>query len=359
MSGFKCDQFDPAVETVDEFIQRLRCQMKEEFHKLRNDSSRQASLLLKCLPTQMITDLQRRIAPKKLYDADYDELELQLREKYSDKKSSIGAAVQFFRHKQEPGQTIEEYAQHVNFLATQCQYDSDVPLDRLIRDVFVSGLHSSAILSSVLESTDKQSFEETVQKAKLVQQLKSDAISIQNTRQHSVHHTEETNDFPQSSESDSLHSVQSKSVPFSYICIRCGTKGKHFHDKCFALDLNCRNCNKKGHIAKMCRSKPNSQQSSRQPARSSTTYNNSNKQCTTCHAHAVSGETAESSSVQRCQMYPDDNTLHSVSSLHHGQRRSADRGLQYTSESITSLHNSSGNVTNNSSNSQSLDNFLM
>ena len=115
MSDFQCDQFDPSVETIDEFLQRLQCQMADSFRKARNDSVRQASILLKCLPTRIITDLQLRIAPKRLTDADYDELEEQLHQRYSDKKSTVGGAVKFFRYKQEPGQTIEEYAQQVNF----------------------------------------------------------------------------------------------------------------------------------------------------------------------------------------------------------------------------------------------------
>ena len=363
MSQYQCDMFDPAVETVDEFLQRLQCQKKEEFHKLRNDSSRQASILLKCLPTQMITDLQRRIAPKKLTEADYNELEQQLRERYSDNKSTIGAAVQFFRYRQEPGQSIEEYAQQVNFLATQCQYSSDVPLDRLIRDVFVSGLHSPAILSSVLQTTDKQTFEETVQRAKLVQQVKADTISIQNSRQNSVHHTEDPDEFPHSSDA-SLYKIHSKSVPVGYVCIRCGTKGKHFHDKCFALELICNNCEKKGHIAKACKSKPISQQSHRQVKTSTGNVHNSHK---VCACDAVSDNVGTQGRLQRCQAYTDDSSPHSVSSLRRGNaahgglaQRSADSGSHLTPDSSNnSFFNSSGNVTNNDVNFHSIDHFLM
>ena len=102
-------------------------------------------------------------------------------------KSTVGAAVHFFRYKQEPGQTIEGYAQQVNFLAIQCQYNNDVPLYRFIRDVFISGLQSAAILSAVLQTTDTQKFEETVQRAKTAQQLKSDAYSTWSFSSSSLH----------------------------------------------------------------------------------------------------------------------------------------------------------------------------
>ena len=217
----------------------------------------------KCLPTRIITDLQRRIAPK-------DELEEQLRQRYSDKKSTVGAAVQFFRYKQEPGQTIEEYAQQVNFLATQCQYN-DFPLDRLIRDVFISGLQSSAILSAVLQTTDTQSFEETVQRAKTAQQLKSDAISIQHGRSAAVLCIEGS-DALESLGDDTLNSLRSNPVSPSYVCIRCGAEGKHFHKKCFALNLFCNKCGKKGHIAKMCKGS------------ASATFSNSSRSSRYCQA---------------------------------------------------------------------------
>ena len=366
MSDFQCDQFDPSVETIDKFLQRLQCQMADSFRKARNDSVRQASILLKCLPTRIITDLQRRIAPKRLTDADYDELEEQLRQRYSDKKSTVGAAVQFFRYKQEPGQTIEEYAQQVNFLATQCQYNNDVPLDRLIRDVFISGLQSSAILSAVLQTTDTQSFEETVQRAKTAQQLKSDAISIQHGRSAAVLCIEGS-DSSESSGDDTLNSLRSNPVPASYVCIRCGAKGKHFHNKCFALNLFCNKCGKKGHIAKMCKSSASATSSN--SSRSSTVRQNR-----TCHATT---EIAPDQ-MQRCHISPIPSGCccqqHTVSSLRCGtpaqravvhQRPSPDASLKAAQRSndVSHQHMSCDQANNFSENvnvdQYSFDDFLM
>ena len=46
-----------------------------------------------------------------------------------------------------------------------------------------------------------------------------------------------------------------KKVPADYVCVRCGTKARHFVTDCFALNLECRKCSKVGHIAKVCKSR--------------------------------------------------------------------------------------------------------
>ena len=53
---------------------------------------------------------------------------------------------------------------------------------------------------------------------------------------------------------DTAKSLERK-VPSNYVCNRCGQSATHLVDKCFALSIVCRKCNKKGHLAKVCRCK--------------------------------------------------------------------------------------------------------
>ena len=39
------------------------------------------------------------------------------------------------------------------------------------------------------------------------------------------------------------------------MCIRCGTKARHFASDCFAKKLKCNSCTKFGHIERACKSK--------------------------------------------------------------------------------------------------------
>lgn len=234
-------------------------QNQEILHKVRNDPKRKAGVLLKALPITIVTDLQRKLCPKLLSDADYDDLEHTLLEKFEEKKSTVGAAVTFFKYKQQQGQTIEQFSQQLNFLASKCGFDKQCTLDRLLRDVFIAGLNSPAILATVLQSAESKTFSEAVEKAKLVQQLRDDASTMYaNTSSHqNIEPLHQIKDAPEyTSEYDVHKLLQKKKVPSTYTCMRCGAKARHFVSECFAIKLECNLCGKVGHISRACKSKP-------------------------------------------------------------------------------------------------------
>ena len=245
MSTNMCNPFDPELEEIAEFFQRFRCQMSEVLHKHRNDQSRQASVLLK-LPVSIITDLQRRLAPALLTDATFDEIEEQLLQQFSKTKSTIGASVQFLNCKQQQGQSLEEYARKLNSLASLCKYPKGC-LDRLLRDIFVAGLASSAILSSLIQVCDNLSFNETLETAKLLESFRKDAENIRSARTQTVHAVSDSN---RSAPYDDVNKVTRpfKTPNSNYLCYRCGVRGHHFSDDCSAKHKTCLNCNKQGHI---------------------------------------------------------------------------------------------------------------
>ena len=240
-STYNCPQFDPKLETVVEFIERFKMQCSDLLEQAGEDEKKKATVLIKALPVNVITDLQRRIKPVKLSAATYSELESKLTLQYEIKKSVVGAAVQFLNRKQSASESIENYAKILNDLASSCKY-SECCRDRMLRDTFVSGLYSSKILSGLLQDCETKSFNECVEKAKLLEQITFDAQDIK--LDPNTHHSFKV------SESSS----KSASVSSSYICIRCGAKGKHLVNNCFAINLDCNKCGKKGHIARVCKS---------------------------------------------------------------------------------------------------------
>ncbi|XP_068205136.1 uncharacterized protein [Palaemon carinicauda] len=206
------------------------------------DSTKKVSILVKSLPVNVVTDVQWRLKPVKLSDATHENIKETLIAQYEVKKSVIGATVQFLYRKQLPDESIENYARALNDLCSNCNY-KDCCRDRSLRDAFVSGLRSASILSGLLQDCENKSFNECVEKAKLLATFSADAQDI---KPECNHHT---------SYKVTEHRAKGiKKVPTSYICIRCGQQANHFANDCFTMKLKCRKCQKTGRLARCCKS---------------------------------------------------------------------------------------------------------
>ena len=147
--------------------------MSEQLHKVRNDEIKKASVLLKFLSVSIVSKLQRRLAPTQLVDATYDDITEHLMQQFSTATSTVGASVQFLTCKQQTGQSLEEYSRKLNSLASLCKYPSDC-LDRLLRDIFVAGLSSPSILSTLIQECDSLTFRATLERAKTLETFSRD-----------------------------------------------------------------------------------------------------------------------------------------------------------------------------------------
>ena len=246
--------YAPSIESVEEFIQRFKLQNNDKLTAASANPTKCAMLLANCLPITILTDIQRRLKPKLLTNATYEELEANLLGSYGVKKSIIGAAVAFLNRKQKPQESIENYSKVLNELASQCKY-LDCCRDRMLRDVFLSGLRSSRLISALITEGEERKFSECVEKAKLLEQVTQDVQDMNPAEK--VHPQNKV--FPSRNEHSKNKSFTKgagaarKSIPTNYKCIRCGAANKHLAEDCFAINVTCHTCNKKGHISKACR----------------------------------------------------------------------------------------------------------
>ena len=72
--NYSCAPFNQEYQTVSEFLERFEVQMAAMLHTVRSDSVRKAGIILRALPVQIITDLQKRLTPMKLHEATYDDV---------------------------------------------------------------------------------------------------------------------------------------------------------------------------------------------------------------------------------------------------------------------------------------------
>ena len=162
--------YDPKAELIEEFIERFLVQNNDALAAVENQPLKKAAILVKSLPVNIITDLQRKLKPKKLSTVKYDEIIKTLSSQYEEKKSIVGASVKFINRKQANGESIEAYGRTLNVLANNCKY-KQCCLDRMVRDIFVAGIRDAAILTSLLQECDKNTeikFEEILDKTKIL-----------------------------------------------------------------------------------------------------------------------------------------------------------------------------------------------
>ena len=243
--------FDPELESISEFIERFKVQCSDLLVKAGEDEKKKATVLIKALPVAVISDLIRRLKPKKLSEATYAEVEGTLLGQYETKKSIIGASVKFMSRKQSSNESIEDYAKVLNDLVTLCKYEESCR-DRLLRDAFVSGLRCPKVISALLHDCEDKTFEESVERAKIIESFAVDAQNIrQDAYKSNVH---KVSHLPSNENHGKFPSKKPTPLSQSYICIRCSAKGKHLASDCFALKLSCNKCKKLGHIAIACKS---------------------------------------------------------------------------------------------------------
>ena len=243
--------FNPDIETIEDFLERFKLQNRDKLAVKKpadkiGESNHKAMILANSLPVFVLSEIQRRLKPITLTQANYEDLEKRLISSYGVKKSAIGATVNFLTRKQKAGESLETYAKVLNDLAAQCDY-KECCRDRMLRDSFISGLTSSKLMSALITDCETKTFSDCVERAKVLNQVVKDVEEINPRAEISLNSV--------SKHGSNTKKKVTNSANKNYKCIRCGTTGKHTADKCWAIKLRCHNCQKYGHVSKACRSR--------------------------------------------------------------------------------------------------------
>ena len=59
-----CAKFEPDVETVCEFLERFQVQCSDQIANAGENENKLSAILIKALPVNIITDLERGLKPK-------------------------------------------------------------------------------------------------------------------------------------------------------------------------------------------------------------------------------------------------------------------------------------------------------
>ena len=138
----------------------------------------------------------------------------------------------------------KSYVAELRRLSEHCGFGTAEQLDAMLRDRLVVGVQDARVQKRLLAEPDLK-FKKAFELAQAMETAEQNAREIQGSG-------------PCRSTKGEKHVWKVKESPKpteETTCYRCG--GKHEQMTCRFKEVLCRSCGKKGHIAKVCRSKPN------------------------------------------------------------------------------------------------------
>ena len=207
---------------------------------------RRAILLSSCGPTtyQLLRNL---VAPGKPTDKSFTQIVELVRDHHQPRPSIIVQRFNFHTRSQKPGEKISEFVAQLRKLSEHCSFGEG--LQDMLRDRLVCGCKDHRLQCKLLAETDL-TFEKAFKIAKAAETAEKEARDLHDTpAAQPVHVIKGTRSNKHAQRAQTL--PQGKSV--LPICYRCGAK--HKATECRFKEAECNFCKKKGHIAKVCRSR--------------------------------------------------------------------------------------------------------
>ena len=234
--------FDPGKENWTSYVLRMK------FYFDANgvtDAGKKKSILLTACGASTFTKVSSLFTTERLDEIGYDDLVAEAKKFYDPKPSVIVSRFQFNSRMRAPGESIASYVAALRKLAEHCSYGDR--LNEMIRDRLVCGVNHDTIQTRLLAEKDL-TYEKALEIAQAVEAAETNSKILKNGS---------SNSTVLFSTSDTTGAGRLKKPPTSKTttptCYRCG--GPHLAPVCKFKEVTCHFCRKKGHLAKVCRSK--------------------------------------------------------------------------------------------------------
>ena len=234
--------FNPREEDWTEYAERLT------FYFAANGITTEAkkrAILLSCVGPATFRLMRSLALPGSLDSLSYDELVSKVKDHKEPAPSVIVRRFQFNTRNQKPSESVSEYIAVLRKAAEHCNYGDS--LSEMLRDRLVCGITNSAVQKRLLAEKDL-TLDKAVSLAQSVEIAEKGSKDLQTSAPPKPTTTPDADLFKFNP------GVPKKPEDKGAKCYRCG--GKHFASQCRFKAEQCHNCGKRGHIAKMCQSKP-------------------------------------------------------------------------------------------------------
>ena len=267
--------FYPNKESWTNYAERL------DHYFLANDvadAGKKRSILLSACGPQTYKLIRSLIeTPATLNTTSYADIVKLVKDHYEPKPSAIVKRFQFNTRVREPGETIASYIAALRELGEHCSYGTSLP--EMLRDRLVCGVNHDTIQRKLLGETEL-TYETALKLSLAIETAEKDTRNLRDCK----NSTNPRVNY-MATKSTTLTSTRNKrqlpSNQGTLTCYRCG--GAHLAPACKFIEAECRYCKKKGHIARVCRSK--AQQESKPKAGKQTHYMQEDQD----HAHDEDG----------------------------------------------------------------------
>ena len=243
--------FDQSKEDWTSYVERL------DFYFVANDVSsdvKKRAILLSACGASTFKLIRSLIDSDKLNSTPYKDLVAKVKEYYDPKPSSIVQRHNFNKRIRQPGESIAEYVAALQQLAEHCDYGDS--LNDMLRDKLVCDVNHKAIQQNLMAQNPAElTFAKAIELAQRIEIAEKDARRV--TRGNSSSPNADTS---KQQEVHKMHSYRRRNKIYELhgqrppvSCHRCG--GPHLAPACKFKEDMCYACKKRGHIARVCRSK--------------------------------------------------------------------------------------------------------
>ena len=228
-------EFCPASDSMKTYLQRVDLYFAA--NSVKDD--KKVAILLTSIGASTYDRLCDLMAPDAPSTKTLDQISTTLSTHFEPRRVQIADRFHFRKREQAAGETIVQYDAALRRLATHCDFGTN--LETELRDQIVCRLRHEPLQRRLLSVADL-TYKQTMEMAQATQLADKHAQALRSKITEQLHNVSRNSPPPRGQTRD---------------CYRCG--GKHNADDCRFKEAVCHFCKKKGHIARVCRSKAKQQ----------------------------------------------------------------------------------------------------